>query len=342
MLTISKKRELALGAAVLLAAFLIFRARETWFQIGIVMGMAALFSLVLVPVCTKLEHWGVGRSAACLISVLLLLMFLLFFLISFVPYLISHAVSLAKRISPTVTLMLEQGEQMIGIWGGSFLPRINLPQMIASAAAPLTAGIAKGSVAAVSAIGKLIMALVIAYYLLTVRKAAGRHLLLLIPTGYRRGVLSAVMGVKNAVLGYLSGVIKTGIFVGGATFLGLVALGVREAVILALFMGLLESFPYIGPVLGSIPILLSVIPMGMGKTIMAILLILAIQQVESGIIGPYFTASSTSIHPLAAIVSVYVGGSLFGFAGILFAVPSVVIVRSVFWSLRNASILQEA
>ena len=75
---------------------------------------------------------------------------------------------------------------------------------------------------------------------------------------------------------------------------------------------------------------------------MAILLILAIQQVESGIIGPYFTASSTSIHPLAAIVSVYVGGSLFGFAGILFAAPSVVIVRSVFWSLRNASILQEA
>ena len=166
-------------------------------------------------------------------------------------------------------------------------------------------------------------------------------MILLIPTVYRRTVLSAVKGSKNAVLGYLSGIIKTGIFVSAATFIGLVLLGVREAMILSLFMGLLEGFPYIGPVLGSVPILLSVIPMGLGKTVAALTMIFIIQQIEGGIIGPYFTASSTSIHPLAAIISVYIGGSLFGLVGILFAVPLVVIVRSVFWSLRSASILLE-
>ena len=186
------------------------------------------------------------------------------------------------------------------------------------------------------------MSLVIAYYLLTVRQEAGKHIVMLIPTAYRRAVLSAAKGGKNAVLGYLSGLIKTGVFVGAATFLGLLLIGVKEAMILAVFMGLLESFPYIGPVLGSIPILLSVIPMGVSKVAAALVMIFVIQQVESGIIGPYFTASSTSIHPLASIVGIYIGGSLFGLAGILLAIPTVVVLRSVIWSLKSTSILSDA
>jgi len=156
-----------------------------------------------------------------------------------------------------------------------------------------------------------------------------------IPTAYRRILLSALKCGKAAFLGYLSGMIKTSLFVGGATLLVLTILGVKEALILSLFMGLLESLPYIGPVLGSIPILLSVMPLGVGKVIAALVFLFAIQQIESGIVSPYFTASSTSIHPLASLLCVYIGGSLFGLWGVLLSVPFIVVARSMLWSIKS-------
>lgn len=319
-------------------AVFFFKTYKAWFHIGIVMGIAILFSLILTPACNRLENLGIGTAVSGLIAVGGFVLILFIFLFSFVPFLIIHAMSLVGRISPTITMVLEYTEKILAKWGERIVPEFNIAQLISSAMAPMTAGIARSSVAFVSAAGNVMMAIVIAYYLLTVRQTAVRHLMMLIPTSYRRAFIAAAKGSRIAVLGYLSGLMKTSLFVGGATFLSLVLLGVREAAILSIFMGVLECFPYVGPVLGSLPILLSVLPMGLGKTMIAFVLIILIQQLESSIIGPYFTASSTSIHPLAAIISVYIGGSLFGLAGILLAIPFVVIGRSVNWTIRSMSI----
>ena len=66
-------------------------------------------------------------------------------------------------------------------------------------------------------------------------------------------------------------------------------------------------------------------------------MVIVVQQLEGNFISPFFTASSTSIHPLAALVSVFVLGSLLGLWGILLAVPIVVTLRSVLWSMRQVS-----
>ena len=137
-------------------------------------------------------------------------------------------------------------------------------------------------------------------------------------------------------MGYLSGMLKTSAFVGVATYLGLLLLGVPDALLLALFMGIFEVLPYVGPVLAAIPILLSSLPQGLNQTLLALVLVVLVQQIEGNFISPYFTASSTSIHPLAALVSVFVLGSLMGIWGILLAVPLVAALRSMLWSIRQA------
>ena len=145
-----------------------------------------------------------------------------------------------------------------------------------------------------------------------------------------------MQGCGNAVMGYLCGVLKTSAFVGGATFLGLMLLGVRDALLLGLFMGVFELLPYVGPILASIPILLSTLPQGLYPSLLALALVIAVQQVEGSFVSPYFTASSTSIDPLTAVVSVFVLGSLFGLWGILLAVPLAVTARSLLWSIKQS------
>ena len=133
--------------------------------------------------------------------------------------------------------------------------------------------------------------------------------------------------------------LKTSLFVGIATFAGLALLGVRDALLLALFIGLFEVLPYIGPVLAAVPILLVTLPQGPGRAMMALVVVVLVQQVEGNFVSPHFTASGTSLHPLAALVSVFVLGSLFGLWGILLAIPVVVTLRSVIWSARQMTAL---
>ena len=208
--------------------------------------------------------------------------------------------------------------------------------MIASAVSGVTAFAARGGMAFAAQTGRILFALVLSYYLLCERKRLGGHLLLFVPPAWRPAVLSALMGCRNAAMGYLSGMLKTSAFVGAATYLGLLLLGVPDALLLALFMGIFEVLPYVGPVLAAIPILLSSLPQGLNQTLLALVLVVLVQQIEGNFISPYFTASSTSIHPLAALVSVFVLGSLMGIWGILLAVPLVAALRSMLWSIRQA------
>ena len=69
--------------------------------------------------------------------------------------------------------------------------------------------------------------------------------------------------------------------------------------------------------------------------------ILAVQQIEGNFVTPYFTASSTSIKPLSALIGVFVLGSLMGLWGVVLAIPLIVTVRSVLWSIRSAVIMMK-
>ena len=128
--------------------------------------------------------------------------------------------------------------------------------------------------------------------------------------------------------------IKTSLFVFIATLMGLLLLGIKDA-LLALFMGIFEILPYIGPILASIPIILTAMGQGTTPMLFALLVVILVQQIEGNFITPYFTASSTSIKPLSALISVFILGSLMGLWGIILAIPLVVTLRSVVWSIRR-------
>lgn len=335
---LQKRKVLLLKAsAAVLGITFVYLTRDTWLLASKIIVLSLAFSLPLMPLCRRLEERGMRRETAALVGLLSCVLMLVFFLLIFVPYLVSRTLDLTQRMTPTILSGLNQLHSLFERWGMQFTLKTDLGALVASALTPLSAGLARGGVALVSAAGHMVIALVIAYYLLTIRHIAGRHLLLLLPLRYRGVFLTALSGCKNAVLGYLAGLLKTSAFVGTATFLGLALLRIKDAWILALFMGVLEILPYFGPVLGAIPIVISAVPLGFGKTLLALLLVLFVQQMEASVVGPYFTASSTSIHPLTAIVGVFIGGSLFGIVGILLTLPILIVLRSMWWSLSKTS-----
>lgn len=333
------RKTLFYALGVLALGLYLYRRREALLGIAAVFAFAGAFTLMLAPLCRGLERRGVKPSLAAGIAVGALLLLALLIVSTFVPYLATRSIELVRRNAPTLTALMQRAGDVLEQFGLRSSAGQGSSDMVASAVAGVTAFAARGGMAFAAQTGRILFALVLSYYLLCERRRLAGHLLLFVPPPWRLAVLSALQGCKNAAMGYLSGMLKTSLFVGAATYLGLVLLGVQDALLLALFMGIFEVLPYVGPVLAAIPILLSSLPQGPQQALLALLLVVLVQQIEGNFISPYFTASSTSIHPLAALVSVFVLGSLMGIWGILLAVPLVAALRSLIWSLRQTQAL---
>lgn len=333
-----KKGLLAAATALALAVF-IYKKRDVFVLLLAVFCYSCGFTLLLAPLCARLERRGLSAPSAAALSVAALVLAIALLLASFIPYLITHGVDLIRTMTPTLSGLLAQLGGLLSRFGIRLEQGSSLTELVTTSATAMTAGLARGSMALARQAGAIGFALVIAYYLLRERRLLAGHLVLLLPLHRRTAFLCALQGCKTAILGYLSGMLKTSLFVGIATFVGLALLGVRDALLLALFMGLFEVLPYIGPVLAAVPILLVTLPQGPGRAMMALAVVVLVQQVEGNFVSPHFTASGTSLHPLAALVSVFVLGSLFGLWGILLAIPVVVTLRSAIWSARQMTAL---
>ena len=80
---------------------------------------------------------------------------------------------------------------------------------------------------------------------------------------------------------------------------------------------------------------------GLSHGIWCSAMMLVMQQIDGNIISPKLTGERLEIRPLAIIIAVSVGGSLFGFVGMLISVPVVAILRAIISELLDTKILDK-
>lgn len=321
---------------VLFVGYVLYHKKAEIASILIVLTYMALFSLLLSPICAKMERGGVKSSRAAGYAVIGLFLIILIVFAALIPYLITQSINLLKRIAPLATDIMTRLMAMpsqIEFAASLFADMGNTVGRILS---NITGTMLKLGMTAAAQIGRIGFSLVLTYYVLCDRKRIGAHLLLCLPSSQRAMVISALWACKNALMSYGSGLLKTSVFVAMATCVGLAVLGVENAFLLAILMGILEILPYLGPIIAAIPILLSAMLEGGRTAVLVFVMLVCIQQIEGNFVSPYFTASSTSIQPLAAVLSVFVMGSLLGISGILAAVPLLVVLQSVIWSMKQS------
>ena len=124
-------------------------------------------------------------------------------------------------------------------------------------------------------------------------------------------------------IGYwMQGQLLLGIVVGVLVYLGLVILGVQNALILAVLAGVLEIIPLFGPVIAAIPaILFGYMGGGLTTATLVLGLFIIIQQFENHLIYPLVVKKVIGISPIIVILCLIIGAKLAGFLGILLSVP---------------------
>lgn len=187
-------------------------------------------------------------------------------------------------------------------------------------------------------IAGLVIVLVMAFYMVVQDRDAIRLFKNLVPNKYQDLIANVLLQVEEKIGGWLRGQIFLSLLVGVLYYVGLLIIGVKSPLVLALFAGFTEFIPYLGPILSGIPIMIIAVSQSPVIALLVLGLVVLIQQLENQIIVPKVMQKAVGLSPLVSIVAVLVGVKLFGVVGALLAIPiatAISVALMEFYRLRQ-------
>ena len=139
--------------------------------------------------------------------------------------------------------------------------------------------------------------------------------------------------------GFIIGKLVDSLLIGIICFVGVSVLKMPFPLLLSVVVGVTNIIPFFGPFVGAVPTGFLVLLVSPGKCLYFLLWILVLQQFDGNILGPKILGNSTGLSSFWVLFSILLFGGLFGFVGMIIAVPAFavlydLIARAVHHSLR--------
>ena len=155
-------------------------------------------------------------------------------------------------------------------------------------------------------------------FMLRVKKA--------IPNKHREDISYLTKNIDIALQQFIRGRMLMAIFVGLLTMIYLLVLRVDFAIIIGLITCVADIIPFIGPFLGCAPAVLFAFMDSPMKALWVLILFVIVQWVENNILAPKLIGDSTGLNPLVILISIIIGGGIFGVWGMVISVPLMSII----------------
>lgn len=158
-----------------------------------------------------------------------------------------------------------------------------------------------------------------------------------------KSVNDTLNDVNTVLSTFLRGVLLDALIVAILSSVGLSIIGLQFAVFIGIFAGICNIIPYFGPILGMIPaFIVGLLTQDVWHGLIAVVVLLIIQQVDGNIIYPKVVGSNTGLHPLLVLLAVFMAGKFGGLIAMVLAVPVVGILKLFFekwvaWSDKKSA-----
>lgn len=182
-----------------------------------------------------------------------------------------------------------------------------------------TTGIFGGVVSAVFII-------VISFYLSAQEHGINIFLRAITPKEHQSYVLGLWSRAQYKLGRWLQAQIVLSFIVGILIYIGLLIFGINHRVLLALVAGLMEIIPIFGPVLAAVPAIILGLLKSPVVALWIILIYTIVHQLENHVFVPNIMNRAVGLNPVVVIISLLIGGELFGIPGIILSVPVAVVL----------------
>jgi predicted PurR-regulated permease PerM len=188
---------------------------------------------------------------------------------------------------------------------------------------------------AAGAVFDLVLIFVLSVYMLLYGEQIGRLVRRLMPTGDGTDADDYPHLVQRAVSRYVGGQLLFSLIMGASTgvslwiygTVGLFPDGSKYAIAFAVFYGVMELVPYIGPILGAAPPVLVALFTHPISAVWLVILFIALQQLEGHVVAPQVFGHTLRINPILVIFALLLGLHVDGIVGALIALPILSVLR---------------
>jgi predicted PurR-regulated permease PerM len=309
--------------ALLVASYLVYQIAVAVLMLLLTM----LFSVIISAPVDYLEHREVSRGLGTLVVFGGLVLGIGIAGIALAPTIADQAVQLWETFPELLENAQDHAGQLreaLGLGSSFGLGSLNV---VDSARNFLSGGalttVANVGAGVASVISYLVVIVIATIYSVAQPEPLVNGFVALFPAGRRQEVRRILRELYETVQRWFVGQLASMLLIGVLSTVALYLIGVPFALLLGIFSGLISFIPFVGPLISVIPPLLLAL---IGTPIDALWVVLAyaaIQTIESYLIQPLVMSRAVSLHPAVVMFALLIMGTLFGFVGVLIAVPLV-------------------
>lgn len=142
--------------------------------------------------------------------------------------------------------------------------------------------------------------------------------------------------------GFISGKILDSAIIGVLCYIGVLILDMPYALLVSVIVGVTNVIPFFGPYIGAIPCIFLIMVVSPIKGFYFAIFILVLQQFDGNILGPKILGESTGLSSFMVILSILVGGGLFGIPGMIVGVPVFAVIYAIIWKIMENALRKKS
>jgi len=299
-------------------------------------------------------RWKVSRAVAVSTVFVLMLSLLTAVLLILIPLLVDQVRLLIERLPAWIEwfsatalpwLASKLGFELTGFNAGQFTDMLQMYwKELSSAAFNVVDFISRGGMALATVLTHLVLIPVVTFYLLRDWDLLVQGVHDLLPRDMEAEISSQVADIDQVLSAFFRGQLMVMLALGVIYSIGLSIVGIELAVLIGMGAGLLSIVPYLGSIIGLlIAAGVAVFQFQDGFHLLMVFLVFAVgQSLEGMYLTPKLVGDQIGLHPVTVIFAVLAGGQLFGFLGILLALPVAaalnVLVRNAHQKYRQSAL----
>jgi predicted PurR-regulated permease PerM len=296
--------------------------------------VAALFGWLGDPLVDRLERAGRSRNTAVILVFTLMALLVVLAALILVPLIERQIMTLIDSLPRyrdfLLATVLPWLERRTGLQLTVWLDPVRIFDLVRShwesaggIAATIVAYVSRSGFAMLAWVANIVLIPVLAFFFLRDWDVMVERVAALVPRDHLDTVSRLARESSEMLGGFLRGQFLVMLILGAMYGIGLWIVGLDLGLLIGIIAGLFTFVPYLGPTSGIVlGVIAALVQFGDWKHVLGVLIVFGIGQViESYWLTPKLVGNRIGLHPVAVIFAVLAGGQLFGFLGMLLALP---------------------
>lgn len=302
--------------------------------------VALIVAYFLDPAVDKIEEYGPPRWLATVLMIIVFFAIVIAASLLLVPLFAEQISSLAAQVPGYIKIAQEELIPVVAAYLNDVDPQAiakvqanigNISGYVLGYIGEVASGIWESGVAFLNILSLLFITPVVVYYLLRDWDLMVEKINSWLPHKHAKTIRTQIARIDNVLSGYLRGQINVCLMLGAFYAIGLSLVGLEFGFVIGLMTGILSFIPYVGLLFGmAIGLIVAFFQFSGADGVFNIGLVVVIfavgQFIEGNFVTPRLIGNKVGLHPAWIMFGMLAGAALFGFVGVLLAVPVTAVI----------------